>query len=228
MKAMVLFSGGLDSTTCLAMAVNKYGAENVIALSLQYGQKHNKEIECAKQIVKFYNVKQREFDVQKLFANANCTLLKTSDQEIPQESYKKQLEKTNGNPVSTYVPYRNGVFLSIAASLALTNNCQIVYYGAHKDDAAGNAYPDCSQNFNKYIAKAIFIGTNNKVTIKAPFINKNKADIVKKGLQLQVPYELTWSCYKGEDKPCGKCGTCIDRINAFKANGVVDPLLKKQ
>lgn len=223
MKAVVLFSGGLDSTTCLALAVKEYGAENVIALSLRYGQKHEKEIECATKVAAFYNVKHIEYNVADIFKNSKCGLLAHND-NIPQESYAEQLEKTNGEPVSTYVPFRNGLFLSIAASVALSYECDFVYYGAHKDDAAGNAYPDCSSEFNNHIANAILVGSGNKIEVKAPFIYKTKADIVKTGMQLNVPYEYTWSCYNGGAKPCGKCGTCLDRIKAFEINGAKDPL----
>lgn len=224
MKAIVLFSGGLDSTTCLAMVIDKYGKENVIALSLHYGQKHSKEIDCSKKIANYYGVKHITFDVSKFFKNSNCSLLMASSEEVPEKSYNEQLAETRGKPVTTYVPYRNGMFLSIAASMAISNGCQEIYYAAHKDDAAGNAYPDCSTDFNNTISKAIFIGSGNAVNVKAPFININKADIVKQGLSLKVPYEMTWSCYKGGDKPCGRCGTCIDRIKAFELNGIKDPL----
>lgn len=222
MKALVLSSGGLDSTTCLAMAVKEYGVENVIALSLSYGQKHKKELEAAENIARYYGVKHISFDVQDIFKNSKCSLI-ADDADIPLESYAEQLEKTNGSPVSTYVPFRNGLFLSIAASIALSYDCGVIYYGIHKDDAAGNAYPDCSQAFDDAMSKAIYFGTGGKVKIYAPFVDKNKANIVSIGTSLGVPYELTWSCYCGGDKPCGKCGTCIDRKIAFEKNGVKDP-----
>ena len=226
MKAVVLFSGGLDSSTCLAIAVGRYGAENVLALSLSYGQKHEKEIESARNVAKYYGVKHIEFDVESIFKSSNCSLLKHSSEDIPEESYAEQIKKGTGKPVSTYVPFRNGLFLSIAASIAISEECREIFYGAHGDDAAGNAYPDCSETFNEYIGKAIFEGSGKSVTITAPFIGKNKADVVAEGLRLNVPYELTWSCYEGGDKPCGKCGTCIDRAKAFEANGAKDPLLR--
>ena len=225
MKAMVLFSGGVDSTTCLGMAVDKYGAENVVALSIAYGQKHTKEIECSQKIAQHYGVEHLYLDLGKIFQYSNCSLLSHSDQEIPTESYAKQIEKTDGAPVSTYVPFRNGLFLSSAASIALSKGCEVIYYGAHSDDAAGNAYPDCSDAFNKAINEAIYIGSGNQLKVEAPFIGLTKAQVVKKGLELKVPYELTWSCYMGEDKPCGVCGTCIDRAKAFEENGVADPAL---
>lgn len=224
MKALVLFSGGVDSTTCLALAINKYGKENVIALSISYGQKHTKEIEASKAIADYYKVEHLYMDLEKIFEYSDCSLLDHSDKDIPEETYAEQLKKTDGKPVSTYVPFRNGLFLSTAASIALSKGCSVIYYGAHSDDAAGNAYPDCSDSFNKAISDAIYIGSGKQLKIEAPFVNGTKADVVKKGLELKVPYELTWSCYEGNDKPCGKCGTCLDRIRAFELNGVKDPL----
>lgn len=228
MEAMVLFSGGVDSTTCLAQSVKKHGSENVLALSIYYGQKHNKEIESAEKIVKYYGVKWQTLDLSLIFADSDCSLLKGSSDDIPKESYSEQLSKTNGSPVSTYVPFRNGLFIASAASIALSNGCSVIYYGPHADDAAGNAYPDCSAVFNNAMAEAVYEGSGKQVRIEAPFVNMTKKDIVKTGLELGVPYELTWSCYEGGDKPCGVCGTCRDRIEAFKANGVTDPLMEEK
>lgn len=225
MKALVLFSGGLDSTTILAMAVEKYGKDEVLALSIRYGQKHEKEIKCAEDIVKYYDVQHIDYNANNLFKYSDSTLLK-NNKEIPIGSYSEQQEGSE-QPVSTYVPFRNGVFLSMAASIAFSYGCDTIYYGAHKDDATGEAYPDCSEVFNDHISKAIWYGSGEQVKVIAPFIDKTKADIVKAGLELNVPYEKTWSCYKGGDVPCGECGTCIDRINAFKANGKEDPLYDK-
>ncbi len=226
-KALVLVSGGLDSTTCLGLAVKKYGKENVVALSVYYGQKHDKEITSAKEVTEYYDVEWLQLDLSKMFEYSDCSLLSHSEKEIPKESYAKQLEKTNGTPVSTYVPFRNGLFLSSAAAIALSKGCSYIYYGAHSDDAAGNAYPDCSDAFNKAMHDAVYIGSGNQLQIEAPFVNMTKADVVKLGLELNVPYELTWSCYEGGDKPCGVCGTCIDRQAAFEKNGVMDPLLNR-
>lgn len=225
MKAIVLSSGGVDSTTCLAVAVDKYGADNVISLSVYYGQKHNKELEAARAVADYYKAKHIELDLKPIFEDSNCSLLMQNDIEIPKESYAEQLNKSGGEPVSTYVPFRNGLFLSVAASIAISNGCKEIYYGAHADDAAGNAYPDCSDEFTNAMRKAINLGSGCGLTIKAPFVNHNKAEVVKRGLELNVPYELTWSCYEGGDKPCGRCGTCIDRQKAFEANGVKDPAI---
>ena len=224
MKAMVLFSGGIDSTTCLALAIERFGAEHVIPLSITYGQKHQKEIEAARQILNYYGITGRTLDLGAIFAESHCSLLANSDKDVPLESYEEQLQKTNGAPVSTYVPFRNGLFLSSAASIALSLDCRYIYYGVHRDDAAGNASPDCSEDFDKAMQDAIWIGSGKQVEIIAPFVHATKADIVKKGLELKVPYELTWSCYEGHEKACGRCGTCIDRKRAFELNGVTDPI----
>ncbi len=226
MEALVLFSGGVDSTTCLGIAVSKYGSENVLALSISYGQKHTKEIDSARAVAKHYGVELYELDLSEMFRFSDCSLLKGSSEEVPHESYAEQLKETNGSPVSTYVPFRNGLFISSAAAIAISRGCSVIYYGAHSDDAAGNAYPDCSEAFNNAMAEAIWVGSGNQVRIEAPFVSKTKADVVKMGLDLGVPYELTWSCYEGGDVPCGKCGTCIDRAKAFAENGVSDPALQ--
>lgn len=224
MKALVLFSGGVDSTTCLAIAVEKYGKNNVIALSISYGQKHTKEIQAAEKIAAYYGVELKRLDLARIFEGSDCSLLSSSSEDIPKESYAEQLKKTDGKPVSTYVPFRNGLFLSCAASVALSNGCTEIYYGIHTDDAAGNAYPDCSEEFNNAINSAIYIGSGNALKVTAPFVNMKKADIVAEGLKLKVPYKMTWSCYEGGEKPCGVCGTCRDRIAAFRANGITEEL----
>ena len=226
MKALVLFSGGIDSTTCLGLAISKYGKENVIALSITYGQKHTKEIEAANAIVQYYGIEKIDLDLSLIFRFSDCSLLKGSDEDIPHESYAQQLEKTNGSPVSTYVPFRNGLIISSAAAIALSRKCSVIYYGAHADDAAGNAYPDCSSVFNNAMNTAVYEGSGKQLKIEAPFVNMTKADVVKIGLELKVPYELTWSCYEGGDKPCGQCGTCIDRAKAFELNGINDPAMR--
>ena len=216
MKALVLSSGGVDSTTALGMAIAKYGKENVIALSISYGQKHDKEIQAASAVAKYYGVEQLFLDLSLIFSYSNSSLLKQSTEEIPEESYAEQIKETGGSkPVSTYVPFRNGLFLSSAASIALSKGCGVIYY----------AYPDCSPVFNNAMNEAIWEGSGRQLRIEAPFVNMNKADIIRTGLELGVPYELTWSCYEGGEKPCGKCGTCIDRAAAFAANRVEDPAL---
>lgn len=223
MKALVLLSGGVDSATCLALAAQKYGADEVLALSVYYGQTHEKELQAAQKIADFYGVTLKRLDLSVIFEGSDCSLLSGSTQDIPLQSYAEQLKKTDGKPVSTYVPFRNGLFLSAAASVALSHGCGVIYYGAHSDDAAGNAYPDCSEKFNAAMNEAVYTGSGGQLKIEAPFVNCNKAQVVKKGMELDVPYEYTWSCYSAGEKPCGVCGTCRDRAAAFEANGIKDP-----
>lgn len=222
MKKIVLLSGGVDSTTCLAVALQDCKPEDVMAVNMYYGQKHRREIESARRIAAYYGVEIMEVDMSPIFSKSDCSLLASSDKAIPHESYADQQKETCGQPVSTYVPFRNGLMLSAAASIAVSVGASLVYYGAHADDAAGNAYPDCSAPFTEAINRAIYEGTGGKVSVIAPFVTFNKAEVVKTGLALGVPYKMTWSCYEGGEKPCGKCGTCIDRAKAFAMNGVDD------
>lgn len=220
-KAVVLLSGGIDSTTCLAQAVKEYGAESVLALNVFYGQKHDRELQAAVNVADFYGVQYMRQDLTEVFKLSNCTLLKGRE-DIPHKTYAEQ---TDGKtPVSTYVPFRNGLFLSYATAIALSVGAHEVWYGAHKDDAAGAAYPDCSYEFADAMDSAISEGTGGKVRLRVPFIHQNKAAIVAEGLELGAPYHLTWSCYEGGNKACGTCGTCRDRLQAFRTNGVIDPI----
>lgn len=227
MKAVVLFSGGLDSTTLLAMVVQEYQKENVIALSLAYGQKHEKELATAKALAAHYGVEYISLDLARIFQYSNSSLLQHSTEALPQGSYDLQKRDTT-LPVSSYVPFRNGLFLSTAASLALSKDCSVLYYGAHHDDVAGNAYPDCSQEFVQGMGEAIYRGSGNQLRLEAPFVTWSKGDIVKKGMELKVPYEMTWSCYEGGESPCHSCGTCVDRAKAFAKNNISDPLDKEE
>ena len=228
-KALVLNSGGCDSSTLVSVAVDKYGAENVITASLYYGQKHDKELRCAEAIADFYHVRHIEEDISSVmkYAGDVCSLIKDSKDELVDKSYAEQIAENGEGRVNSYVPFRNGLFLSIAAAYAdsLFPGEQVeIYYGAHADDAAGNAYADCSEEFAEAMDRAINIGTYGNIHVVRPLINLNKAGVVKLGLELCTPYHLTTSCYHGRECACGRCGTCIDRIAAFKANGVVDPI----
>ena len=226
MKALVLSSGGVDSTTCLAMAIDSLGHENVSALSIRYGQKHKKELDSAKAIADYYKVPHYELDLTQVMSYSNSSLLSSSSESIDHRSYGEQIAESGS--VSTYVPFRNGLILSMAASMALSlypDDEVAIYIGAHADDTAGNAYPDCRPDFNHHMNEAIYIGSYNKVHLVAPLNTMNKTEVVQEGLRLQVPYHLTWSCYEGGHEPCHTCGTCRDREQAFLDNGVEDPLL---
>ena len=229
MKVLVLLSGGIDSSTALGLAVHRFGRENVYALNILYGQKHDRELKAAKDVAKYYAVDYKVMDLSEIFKYSDSTLLKHSSQPIKHQSYAEQLEELGGSgTVDTYVPFRNGLMLSTAASYALSIGAEKIYFGAHRDDAAGRAYPDCTVEFNDAINEAIYEGSGRLLRVEAPFINQAKADIVSVGMALMVPYELTWSCYEGGGVPCGTCGTCIDRDKAFELNGAIDPAKKYQ
>ncbi len=227
MKAIVLLSGGLDSTTCLAIAVNKLGAKNVSTVSIFYGQRHAAELDAARAIAKFYNVAHYELDAAEIFSRSNSALLDTSNEPLEKKSYGEQITKNKSPRISTYVPFRNGLMISMAASFAdslYDDDSVELYIGVHADDA-GSAYADCSAHFVAAMSAAVKIGTYEKVHLIAPFICQKKSDVVKVGLELGAPYRLTRSCYERGDKPCGQCATCIDRARAFELNGVKDPAM---
>lgn len=224
-KVLVLLSGGIDSTSLLYAAIKEVGANNVVALNMYYGQKHMIEIECAKWQADHTGVEYIEKDISTVFGGLedSSALLIGSKKEIAHESYAEQLKHTD--VVSAYVPYRNGMFLSIAAAIAYAKGCDAIAYGAHADDAVrrdngGAAYPDCTKEFIGAQSKAITEGTAGKVSLWAPLWNKNKADVVRFGLDNGADrevYEHTHSCYEGVRGGCGTCGTCIDARDALDA-----------
>lgn len=226
-KIVVLSSGGLDSTTCVGIAVKEVGAENVSTVSISYGQRHIKELKAAKDVAVYYNVPHYEVDLSSALQFSSCNLLAKNEDTIPNKSYAEQIAENGIGRVSSYVPFRNGLLLAAAASVAdsLYPGEEVsIYYGAHADDACDEAYADCSPEFVDAMDKAINIGTYHKINVIGPLVNMNKAGVVKTGLELGVPYELTYSCYHGGEKQCGHCGTCIDRKHAFEANGIEDPV----
>lgn len=208
---IVLFSGGVDSSTCLGMA--RECDKNVIPVFINYGQRHNKyEHMAAVNVSEHYGLELLELNLENIFKDGNSSLTDLS-LDVSHGDYSNQ---TNAN---TEVEFRNGVFLSILASLAMQYGADEIYFGAHKDDS-GVIYPDCSPEFISSIDQAINIGTHGKVRVNAPFMYRTKSAIVAYGKTIKVPYELTYSCYEGTYPPCGKCGTCIDRNKAFKANSL--------
>ena len=210
-KIIVILSGGIDSTTVLYDAVDK-GYE-VEALSFNYGSKHNsKEIPLAVWHCHNLNIKHTIFDLPLAVYFKSSLLI--GGEEIPEGHYEAE------NMKSTVVPFRNGILLSIAAGFAESVNAEEVWLGSHKGDHA--IYPDCREEFTQAINKAIGLGTYNKIKIISPFNNLMKWDIVKRGIELNIDYSKTWSCYKGLDLHCGKCGTCIERIESFEKNNTND------
>lgn len=219
MKALVLMSGGIDSTVCATMAAQEHGNENVIGLTVLYGQKHSREVKAAHAVAK----KLLLGDILRidlpLFDESRCALT-NAEMVVPETTYEKVREAQGVSPM--YVPFRNGLFLSAAAAMALQLDCEVIYFGAHSEDARNWAYPDCTPEFNGSISSAIYIGTYHKVRVITPLQWMTKSQIVNEGVQIDAPLQLTYSCYVGGINHCGTCATCVSRINAFKSNGLID------
>lgn len=217
MKAMVVLSGGMDSATALAKAVSEFGAENVETVTFNYGSKHNaKENRCAQILADHYKVNNTLLELPFVNQLFKSDLLQSGG-EIPEGHYADPSMKR------TVVPFRNGIMLAIAAGLAESRGCSDLVLGNHAGDHA--IYPDCRKEFTDPMAKAIKAGTYASINVQRPFEQMSKTDIARLGGSLGVPYAMTWSCYKGGDKHCGKCGTCYERIEAFRDSGVTDPTI---
>ena len=221
MKAIVLLSGGLDSAVAIYLAKSK-GYE-VYALSFSYGQKHTKELECAKNIANKVGAKEHKIVNLALNSWGGCSLTDDSMEVKTGDAERSDIP-------DTYVPARNMVFLSVAASYAEAVKAQDIFIGVSQVDYSG--YVDCRQEFIEAMEKAINQGTELAVEqkkptmIHAPFINMTKAEEIKMGLELGLDFADTWTCYKGGEKPCGECDSCLLRLKAFEEAGMIDPLMK--
>lgn len=211
-KCIVVFSGGMDSITLLNL-VKAEGYE-VHGLSFNYGQKHKKELKYAEKWARELceSWKLIGLDFMKDVAG-NSALMKLG--EIPREHY------THENQKQTVVPNRNMVMISIGVALAENIGAEKVFFGAHKNDRA--IYPDCRAEFVEAVSKCSALATFKNVTVEAPFVDMFKWQIARIGNELGVDFEKTWSCYEGEDRHCGECGTCQERKEAFKLAGLPDP-----
>lgn len=213
MKVITLLSGGLDSTVLLAKL--KSEGNQVRCLAFDYGQRHVKELECAKKVASHYDVPYQEIDLSQL-----ASLMPGSSQtdrsiEVPHGHYASESMKL------TVVPNRNMIMLSIAAGIAIANDFDQVSFAAHSGDHA--IYPDCRNEFVGALEEAVNIGNYRRIAIHPPFIFWSKDDIVRAGKAMSVPFNLTWSCYEGNELHCGKCGTCVERKEAFQLAEVDDP-----
>ncbi|MCL2510112.1 MAG: 7-cyano-7-deazaguanine synthase QueC [Methanomassiliicoccaceae archaeon] len=218
-KAVVLLSGGLDSTVTMAIAIDE-GME-VAPLSFRYGQRHTKELDSAAAVCRHYGVRGSVIDIDMSSFRSALT-----DKSIDVPSDRKG--KLEENIPITYVPARNIIFLSIAAGLCESIGAEAIYIGANAIDYSG--YPDCRpeffRSFEDTLAKGTKAGTEGRAPeIRTPIIGFSKADIVKKGKELNAPLNLTWSCYNGGDKACGRCDSCRLRLKGFREAGFKDEIL---
>jgi len=218
-KCVVLLSGGLDSSTVLYYVIKKNFQP--LCLIFDYFQRHKKEVVSAKNIAKSVNSK---YYIIKTFFPWKGSALTNSKLKIPD---CKLNDKKNSTIPTTYVPARNIIFLSYAVSLAEVVGAKYIFYGANQIDYSG--YPDCRKKFIKKFQQMIYEGTktgieNKKIKIIAPLINMSKSEIVKLAIKLKLPLKLTWSCYNGGKKPCGKCDSCKLRNLGFEKIGLKDPL----
>lgn len=219
-KAVCLLSGGLDSSVCLYVARSEGYAP--IALSIEYGQRHFREISSARALTKALGI-PHFFSTLGMPWKGSALLDPTA--KLPTNRDEGTM---SGEIPVTYVPGRNSVFLSMALSCAEAENAEAIFIGANALDYSG--YPDCRPEYLQAVAKAMWSGTKagvegRKVEIKAPLIHLTKKDIVLLGHKLGVPFQTTWSCYAGGDKPCGACDSCILRAKGFREAGIPDPLL---
>jgi 7-cyano-7-deazaguanine synthase len=212
-KVVVLLSGGLDSVTALHDALQQH--EVVAALSFDYGAKHHaQELPMAAGQCRLIGIPHSVAPLGFIAEEFQSDLL-SSGGTIPDGHYEEESMK------STVVPFRNGIMLAIAAGFAESRGAEGVVIAAHSGDHA--IYPDCRESFMEPMARAIREGTYARIVLLRPFIAKDKAGIVRRGVELGVDFSRTWSCYKGKEAHCGTCGTCVERREAFLLAGVPDP-----
>jgi 7-cyano-7-deazaguanine synthase len=213
MKTVVVFSGGMDSTALLA----KLAAEGreCLALTFDYGQRHAREIDSARAIAARLNVRHRVADLRSLVPLWGANSLTDPGVAVPDGHYTEERMKV------TIVPARNLIFLAVATAWALSEKCATLAYGAHAGDHA--IYPDCRPEFAEKLAQTIALADWHRVALERPFVNLDKAAIAKIGAAHAAPFALSWSCYKGGEKHCGRCATCVERKEAFANAGIPDP-----
>ena len=211
-SVLVVYSGGLDSYTLLNKAMKNF--DRIEAITFNYGQKHNKEIEYAKSNCVELNIKHEvvNLDLEKILAGSALV----GDIDIPEGNYDKEKMK------QTIVPNRNMIMISVAASLVIKNDIEYLWYAAHSGDH--EIYPDCRPEFIDKMAAVLEICDYHKIKFEAPFQNLSKNEIVATGLSMGLDYSKTWTCYEGKEKPCGKCSACLERALSFEANNTEDPL----
>jgi len=215
---VVIVSGGMDSVTLLHDLIKRkdiYGDVTIYAISFNYGQRHNKELLCAWRQCQEVGVDHKILDMHVLNEVAPSVLTRR-DRQVPEGHYQ------DSNMKATVVPNRNMVMLSLATAYCIGLGGDIVFYGAHGGDHA--IYPDCRPTFVDAMNKVMQLCDWTKVRLEVPYLRLNKTNILTIGKWLGVDYSQTWTCYNGRDKACGRCGSCQERLEAFKNLGLVDPL----
>ena len=227
-KAVVLLSGGMDSCVSAAIAVDTHGSQNVALLHASYGQRtQQRERRAFDEIADYYNIKQRlvaELDYFRAIGGSALT-----DQSISIPENKLDSADVHGNAIPvTYVPFRNAHFLSVGVSWGEAIGAGFIYIGAVAEDSSG--YPDCRPEYYAAFQELIRVGTRpeTQIEIVTPVIRMKKDAIIRRGLQLNAPLQLTWSCYQGEHLACGSCDSCLLRLRAFAQAGVSDPIQYNQ
>ncbi len=214
--ALIVLSGGMDSVTML----HEYARTIDLAVTFNYGSNHNaREIECARRQCARLGIELVEIDLSFIGQYFHSSLLEGAD-AIPEGDYD------TCNMKSTVVPFRNGIMLAAAAGLAESHGLKAVMIANHAGDHA--IYPDCRENFIKAMGEAIAAGTYENIELRAPYTLISKADIVRRGKKLGVDYSDTYSCYKGGEHHCGRCGTCLERRQAFAEAGIDDPTIYEE
>lgn len=212
-KVVVIYSGGMDSFTVLNKAIAQ--GHQVLALSFNYGQRHVKELAVAASVCAELNIAHKVVDITAINSLLSGSSL-TDDIDIPEGHYQEDSMQ------STVVPNRNMILLSLAIGYAVSESADAVYYGAHSGDHA--IYPDCRPEFVRQMNVVSQLANYEPVEVVAPYLNQDKNEILADGLRMGLNYANTWTCYNGRDKACGKCGACIERLEAFAANQQIDPL----
>lgn len=215
-KAVCILSGGMDST--LSSFIAKNSGFELVALHFNYGQRtQDKELQSFREICEFLNISAKyEIDIP-FFKTIGVSALTDENIDVPIDGIKP------GVPV-TYVPFRNGIFLSIATAVAEKEGAEAIYIGVVEEDSSG--YPDCTDEFIESMTKSINLGTKEetKLQIITPLVHMTKGQIVSKAIELNVPLELTWSCYKNSSKACGVCDSCRLRLKGFEEAGQKDKI----
>ncbi len=212
-SAIAVYSGGMDSTVML-YAMREQGVDIRDALSIDYGQKHRKELEAAAEVCALLGIEHQVADLRAMAGLFGSCGLVDAQTEVPEGHYEEDSMK------QTVVPNRNMILISVATAWAITKKVDAVAYAAHSGDHA--IYPDCREVFADALDRAIQLCDWSAVRLYRPFVNVSKAEIAREGVRLGAPLEKTWSCYKGGALHCGKCGTCIERREAFHLSGQVD------